>query len=246
MKITLLIVATGKYFQFVEQLLQSAEQHFLPGHEKTYVVFTDGGPFAGEDAKYPANPYQSQLHYAQIKHEPWPLSTMLRPKYYADWLRENKGKSDFVFAIDADAKFAGTVGDEILKETVAVRHCAHITTDPEKFPARSHFWKHYFGGGFWGGREKSFYILARGISIEAEQLISTNQIPEFHEETILNNFLNSEHWCNGVTMLNCSYHYPLWHDGNLLPHIAQQWQEANLSFEPKICFLHKDHNQIRN
>ena len=243
MKITLLIVATGKYFQFVEQLIDSAEQHFLTAHEKKYVVFSDL-PEPSEGVRL-VEKYNKALCIYGIDHQPWPLSTMLRPKYYADWLRENKGKQDYIFAIDADAKFAGTVGDEILKETVAVRHCAHVTTAPEKFPARSHFWKHYFGGGFWGGREKSFYILARGISIEAEQLISTGQIPEFHEETILNNFLNSEHWCNTVTMLNCSYHYPLWHDGNLLPHIAQQWQEANLSYEPKICFLHKDHNTIR-
>ena len=41
MKITLLIVCTGKYTQFLPQLLESADKYFLKGHDVKSCVFTD-------------------------------------------------------------------------------------------------------------------------------------------------------------------------------------------------------------
>ena len=41
-KVGLLIVATGKYVQFVPPLVDSADKYFCPNHEVTYFVFTDG------------------------------------------------------------------------------------------------------------------------------------------------------------------------------------------------------------
>src|ERR687897_2677335 len=35
-----LIVATGRYIEFVPSLIKSAEQYFCPGHSITYFVFT--------------------------------------------------------------------------------------------------------------------------------------------------------------------------------------------------------------
>lgn len=36
-----LVVATGKYIRYIEALFKSAEQYFLPGHPRTFFVFTD-------------------------------------------------------------------------------------------------------------------------------------------------------------------------------------------------------------
>ena len=40
-QIGLLVVATGKYIQFVQPLIESAEHYFLPTHKRTYFIFTD-------------------------------------------------------------------------------------------------------------------------------------------------------------------------------------------------------------
>jgi len=36
-----LVVATGKYIRYIEALFKSAEKYFLPGHPRTFFVFTD-------------------------------------------------------------------------------------------------------------------------------------------------------------------------------------------------------------
>ena len=41
MKICILNIATNKYIQFVEQLLESVEENFLNGHDISALVFTD-------------------------------------------------------------------------------------------------------------------------------------------------------------------------------------------------------------
>ena len=41
MKICILNIATNKYIQFVEQLLESVEENFLNGHDISALVFTN-------------------------------------------------------------------------------------------------------------------------------------------------------------------------------------------------------------
>ncbi|MBW3019702.1 globoside alpha-1,3-N-acetylgalactosaminyltransferase 1, partial [Candidatus Woesearchaeota archaeon] len=41
MKVGLLIIATNKYTQFLQPLIESADKYFLPNQEVTYFVFTN-------------------------------------------------------------------------------------------------------------------------------------------------------------------------------------------------------------
>ena len=41
MKICILTIATNKYLQFVERLLDNIEENFLNGHEINCLLFTD-------------------------------------------------------------------------------------------------------------------------------------------------------------------------------------------------------------
>ena len=41
MKVGLLIIATNKYIQFLQPLIESADNHFLKNQEVTYFVFTN-------------------------------------------------------------------------------------------------------------------------------------------------------------------------------------------------------------
>jgi histo-blood group ABO system transferase len=41
-KIAVLVMATGKYLVYVRELVESGRRYFLPHHEVTFYVFTDG------------------------------------------------------------------------------------------------------------------------------------------------------------------------------------------------------------
>ena len=43
-RVGLVIVATGKSIKYVEPLVKSAEQYFLPEHDRKFFVFTDHKP----------------------------------------------------------------------------------------------------------------------------------------------------------------------------------------------------------
>ena len=41
MRIGIIFIATGKYYIFAKDLIESFENLFLAGHEKEYFIFTD-------------------------------------------------------------------------------------------------------------------------------------------------------------------------------------------------------------
>ena len=61
MKICILNIATNKYIQFVEQLLESVEENFLNGHEISALVFTD----------HEIEEVSDNVKISQIDHEPY-------------------------------------------------------------------------------------------------------------------------------------------------------------------------------
>jgi hypothetical protein len=60
MKICILTIATNKYIQFVERLLDNIEENFLNGHEIECLLFTDHEVEASDNVRV-----------CQIDHEPW-------------------------------------------------------------------------------------------------------------------------------------------------------------------------------
>src|SRR5689334_15730630 len=106
----LLVMATGKYTQFIDPLVQSAREHFCTNHHVTYFIFTDGEIPEAQDI---VRIFQARLG--------WPYDTMMRHAVYA----KNEVallSQDYLFACDADMLFVDTVGDEILGERVATQH----------------------------------------------------------------------------------------------------------------------------
>ena len=55
-KIGVLIIATNKYIQFVQPLIDSAKTHLLKGHNVHYYVFTDALQKNTEDITYIYSP----------------------------------------------------------------------------------------------------------------------------------------------------------------------------------------------
>jgi len=157
-RITLLIVATGKYTVFLPKLLKSVSDHFLTKHAVQVIIFTDKEYDDGDasfDSLFDCS-YSFNWETILIDHKPWPHATLKRFHFF----KENYaklGNTDYYFYIDADTLITDDITDEILGKRVAVQHCGFMKkrgtyeTNPESYCfVEPHEGTHYFGGGFWG------------------------------------------------------------------------------------------------
>jgi histo-blood group ABO system transferase len=218
----LLIVATGKYIDFVNPLIQSAEIHFCKNHHVTYFVFTDRG------FEIPPNTiitYQKRLG--------WPYDTMMRGHiYYQN--RDLFEDQDYLFACDADMLFVGEVGDEILGEQVATLHPGFVgRTGSFETNRRSTAFvnprkaKTYFCGGFYGGARDRFLDIAKTNAANIDDDLNRGLIAVWHDESHWNRYCVDH---PPTVILNPSYCYP---------------ESVNLDYPKKLIALDKNHSEYR-
>jgi histo-blood group ABO system transferase len=220
--IGLLIVATGKYIQFVSPLIESAERHFLKNHKVTYFIFTDQEPGSHPNAVYV---YQKRLG--------WPFDTMHRYHIYYQNRELFKGQ-DYLFATDADMRFVGDIGDEILGERVATLHPGFIgqrgsyETNPHSSACiGAGEGKYYFAGGFYGGSRDAFLHILRTNIHRIESDLDRSIIAVWHDESHWNRYCIDY---PPTVILSPSYCYP------------ESW---NLPYPKKLLALDKDHAKFR-
>ncbi len=218
----ILVVATGKYIQFITPLIESANRYLLPDHQKTYFVFTDGQ--APQDANI-VSVYQQRLG--------WPYDTLMRCAVYVSHA-DLYANVDYLFAIDADMLFVDTVGDEILGARVATQHPGFIgqrgtyeTNQISTACVPSGQGSYYFAGGFHGGSRDEFLRLAttmyENIMIDLEK----KYIAVWHDESHLNRYFIDN---PPTVILNSSYCYP----GN-----------KRTGYPKKLVALDKNHAEFR-
>ncbi len=217
-----LIVATGKYINFVEPLITSAEKYLLPAHQKTYFIFTDGQAPARHNV---VSVYQQRLG--------WPYDTLMRCSIYTAHA-ELYTSIDYLFALDADMLFVDTVGDEILGKRVATQHPGFVgrrgtyeTNGCSTACVRDHEGTCYFAGGFHGGSRDEFLRLASTMYHNILKDLEHDFIAIWHDESHLNRYFID----NAPTVvLNPSYCYP----GN-----------KRIPFAKKLVALDKNHAEYR-
>ncbi len=225
----LLIVATGKYIQFVEPLIKSADTHFCKNQKVTYFVFTDGNL-----------PHRNDIVIIEQKRLGWPYDTMMRLSIY-DQHKDILQKMDYLFATDADMLFVGEVGDEILSDRVATQHPGYVgkrgtyeTRKESTAYVASREGKYYFAGGFNGGTAKEFLKLAEVTTKNIKIDLEKNIIAVWHDESHINRyFIDNSPTC----ILNPSYCYP----GNDTMY-KRMWKET---YPRKLVALDKNHKEIR-
>jgi len=180
--IGLMLIATGKYHEFIQGLISSADSYFLRGENVTYYLFSDRNHNIKTDRAV------VQIH---IDHRPFPFASMDRFKHFtnsADLLCKEK----YLFYVDVDCLFVDYVGPDILGNLVGVRHCGFMD-------------KAYFGGGFSGGRSEQYLQLSRWCYDNIESDVSNGVIPTWHDETAINRYFLDH---PPDVMLSPSYHYP--------------------------------------
>lgn len=234
MKICILNIATNKYIQFVEQLLDSVEENFLNGHDISALVFTNHEILEVSD----------NVKISQIEHEPWPIPTLKRYHYF---LREKEyiSQFDYCFYMDVDMRIVDKVGDEILGDLVATQHPGFWHKDPREFtyerrPQSTAYipegqGKMYYAGGFNGGKPEHFLKMAETIVNNIDEDLKNDLIAVWHDESHMNKYLFE----NPPTVeLTPSYCYP---EG--IKFNPTWW---HVPFEPKILALEKNHAEVRS
>lgn len=227
--IGLLIVATGKYIEFVAPLIQSAEKHFCRNHKVTYFIFTDG------DA-----PKSENVVTINQKRLGWPYDTMMRFAMYAD-AKERIQCMDYVFACDADMLFVDTVGDEILGDRVGTLHPGFVgskgtyeTRNASTAYIPNNQGKYYFAGGFNGGKTEEFVHMAHTMTQNIKRDLENGIVAVWHDESHLNRYyVNNE----PTVILSPSYCMPDYPD-----HMKGPWSK----YPRKLLALVKNHSEYRN
>lgn len=221
-KVGLLIVATGRYINLVEQLIISANKHFLKNHDVTYFIFTDGQP-----------PKAANVIKISQNRLGWPYDTMMRYEMYYK-AKDIVADMDYLFATDADMLFVDTVGDEILSDRVATMHPGFVgrrgtyeTNKNSTACINNNEGTHYFAGGFNCGTKKEFLRLAETVTKNIHTDLGKNLIAVWHDESHLNRY-----YVDNVPtlMLSPSYCYP------------ESW---NLPYHKRLLALDKNHSEMR-
>ncbi len=230
MKICILNIATNKYIQFVEQLLNSVQGNFLNGHEISALVFTN----------HEIEEISENVKISQIEHEPWPIPTLKRYHYFVKE-KEYISQFDYCFYMDVDMRIENEVGDEILGDLVATQHPYKINETPEQFSYERNpkslayipfgEGKNYYAGGFNGGSTTEFLKMAKIIADRVDKDLENNIVAVWHDESHMNRYLID----NPPTLsLTPSYCY------------AEEFLGTNYPYEPKIIALKKNHNELRS
>lgn len=220
--IGLLIVATGKYTEFIPPLIASAHKYFCINHKVTYFVFTDG--IIPQDAHI-IPIYQNRLG--------WPYDTMMRYAMY-DAHKDLFSSMDYLFACDADMLFVDTVGDEILGDLVGTLHPGYVGTRGTYETRRESTayikgdeGNYYFAGGFNGGKTALYLQMVTTITQNIFEDLQKGIIAVWHDESHLNRYFATH---PPALILSPSYCY---------------WQGKSLPYQPKLVALEKKHAHYR-
>ena len=223
MKICILTIATSKYIQFVERLLDNVEENFLNGHEIKCLLFTDHEVETSDNVKV-----------SQIGHKPWPEPALKKYNYInseSEYLKD----FDYLYLFDADVGIVDTVGEEVLQDLVGVLHPYKFFEDKKVYPYekrkqstayvadQNH--NKYYAAAFVGGKSENFLQMAKIISERVEEDERNSIIAKWHDESHLNKYFNE----NPPTDLSPSYMFP----GDLR-------DPSEYPFKPKIVALAKD------
>lgn len=226
MKIGLLVIATNKYISFLNDLLASADKHFLPHHHVEYFVFTDHKSIEINSVR--------SINIINVPHKEWPWMTLGRYQIFSQSSDRFKN-IDYLFYCDADMKFCDTVSDEILSDRVATQHPALYErrgtpeTNPNSLAYVSQFEPmQYFAGGFNGGSKQEYLKMSRTLSKNIQQDYKNNIIAVWHDESHMNRYFIDN---SPTKILDPGYCYG---------------ESLKPPFTPRLIALDKNHKEVRS
>lgn len=176
------IIATNKYIEFVQPLVDSLDKYFLIDHKLTVNVFSDSKGIKGTERV-------SVIEHT-IPAYKFPEATLLRYHIMTSITYD----TDYIFYLDADMLINDFVGDEILGDLVAVRHPGYFHgggswEDNHKSEACVSNRTKYFAGGFQGGDSFSYLTAMRFMRVLIDNDKKNGITPIWHDESVWNKYL---------------------------------------------------------
>ena len=226
--ITILVIATNKYIEFVPPLIESIQSHFLKGCEKQVVLFTNMD-YERKDA-----------YIIPIQHKPWPYMTLNR-YFIFDMFKDYYKHSDCIFYIDADMLVVNDVGEEILGSGItAITHpyspSRNISNTYETNKLSTAYVEDtslinpYCCGGFQGGGAEAYLKMCKVLRDNIIKDAENGIIARWHDETHFNKYLTEN---RPTILLSRDYCTP-----------ESEWK-SNPSDNIKVLALDKNHKDYR-
>lgn len=220
------VVATNKYIDFVDELIDSMDQ-FVQMPFKV-ILYTN--------MKYS----RRKVTVVNIEHEQWPMPTLKRYHYITKNTSVFDGCSH-IFYIDADMRIVDRVGPEILSNLVGVLHPGFFNTKEENLPydrdpnssayIRLGTGSKYYCGGFNGGARDVFLGMSEIIKNKIDIDLGKGHIAIWHDESYTNKFMNHN---KPTLVLDPRYCYP------------ESWKIKMAHIKPIIIALDKNHEEVRS
>lgn len=237
-QISVLLISTNKYYQFVQPLIDSIEKYFLLNHDITIHLFTD--------KLFIANTVRCKFKQYGIPNYGFPQATLYRYKIFTEhavFLSD----SDYLFYLDVDMQVVSEVGEEIFSNGLTVvnhpgfyKYGWGSNNNPIESLSYLPIEKrvNYYAGGFQGGKSDIYLYASEILATRIQHDESRGVIAEWHDET---------HW-NWIT------HDSFPHESlNVLPPnycMVEDIERRKLwginHFEPKIIALNKNHKELRD
>ena len=216
MTISLLLIATNKYKQFVPQLIKSANRHFFKDCLVEVILFTDEPEVFKE--------YGDAITCIKIPAYRFPYATLYRYKIFTE--HANKITGDYVVYSDVDMTFVGDVNKEILP------HKGLFATQHPGFYAKG---KKYYAGGFQGGTRDEYLAAAKIMASWIDEDEKRGFMEEWHDETKWNKYLNA---FGDYKEISPSYCMP--------DKVQMQIAWGLSKFVPKVLAITKNHAEVRS
>lgn len=193
MNVGLLFIATGKYWEFVQPLLESARRFFCVQHNVTAYVFTEprGYIVAGKIGHISVEPVAQDCLG-------WPFSTLMRYHVFTRTAHLTAA-CDYLYYCDVDMRFNGPIGGEIFGDVVATKHPGFVNKSRDDYPYETRrqsaafvppgHGTAYYAGGFQGGTSACYLDISRQLAGCVDADLHVGIIAAWHDESHWNRYL---------------------------------------------------------
>lgn len=193
--IGIIYICTGKYVQFLENFLSSAETNLLPYHNKEYFIFTDS---------HFDNPDPKKFHIIKQNKLGWPFDTLNR-FHMINSIASQTNHLDYIYFCNANLIINEPIDENILpdldKEMVGVNHPGQYKLSNNEFTYERNEnslafipfneGDYYYQGCLFGGIKDAFLKMSKTLQENIDKDLANNIIAVWHDESHLNRyFLN--------------------------------------------------------
>ena len=243
-RIAICNVATGKYVNYVDSIVEECKQNFLRCHDIEFFLFTDSDIVESE-----------KFHVHHIDRKGFPGDTLFRYHYMLLKKKELK-EFDHIFYMDVDYVVYKRPDERLflVDGLVATAHLHNITevhrgnhigspeTDPKSTACigPEDRMTHYFAGGVQGGSSKAFLEMCETVKKNIDIDVENDVMAVYHDESHWNRYLVNH---PPQSILNQSYIYP----EECLEGVDKEMCHALLrnNIKPIMLPKHKNHSEIR-